>query len=159
MEPIQAYRVDLVVAPPREFHGKRVGDRHDRIAGGCGEHADVCKCGFGSTPSQRDHERPARHASPLPGEPVEAMALPGCVPTTAIVFSVAASAADAGIPWGEAEGIDFNHDCCGMACHAIGDVGRANAAWRLPGSVVLLTGSSFLHSRSQGPPDRPPRIA
>ena len=113
------------------------------------------------TPGQRDHGRPARHALPSPSGSVEAMAPSGCVPTTttAIVFSVAASAADAGIPRGETEGIDFNHDCCGTACHAVGDAGRASAARRLPGSVVQLTGSPFLHSRSQGPPERPPRIA
>ncbi len=93
------------------------------------------------TPSQRDHERPARHASPLPGEPVEAMALPGCVPTTAIFFSVAASAADAGIPWGEAEGIDFNHDTSDGLVH-VPPVER-----RLAPNGAELHRSSLLHSR------------
>lgn len=110
-------------------------------------------------PAQRDSEHPAQHASQSLSEPVEAMALQECIPTAAVVFSVAAHAADARLPLSEPDGIEFDCDCCGVACHAaLGDIGRPSAARRLPASVAALTGSPFLHGRSQGPPERPPRL-
>ena len=110
-------------------------------------------------PAQRDSEHPAQHASQSLSEPVEAMALQECIPTAAVVFSVAAHAADARLPLSESDGIEFDCDCCGVACHAaLGDIGRPSAARRLPASVAALTGSPFLHGRSQGPPERPPRL-
>lgn len=111
-------------------------------------------------PAQRDNERPARYASQSLSEPVEAMAPQECILTEAVILSVAAPAADVPLPWGEPDDIQFDYDCCGVACHAALDNGdRPSGAWRLPGSMALLIGSPFLHGRSQGPPERPPRIA
>lgn len=110
-------------------------------------------------PVQRDDERPAQYASQWLSEPVEAMAPQECFSTATGVFAVVAHAADAPLPLSEPDGIEFDCDCCGVACHAaLGDVGRPSATRRLPASVAALTGSPFLHGRSQGPPERPPRL-
>lgn len=111
-------------------------------------------------PVQRGDERPAHYASQSLSEPVEAMALQEGIPTAAVVFSVAAHAADAPLPLSEPDSIEFDCDCCSVTCHAApGNVGRPSAARRLPASVAVLTGSPFLQGRSQGPPERPPRLA
>lgn len=108
-------------------------------------------------PVHWDDERPASQSL---FERVEAMALKECIPTAAVVFSVAAHAADAQLPLSEPDGIEFDCDCCGVACHAaLGNVGRPGAARHLPARVAVLAGSPFLHGRSQGPPERPPRLA
>lgn len=110
-------------------------------------------------PVQRDSEHPARYASESLSEPVEAMAPQECISTATVVVSVVVHAADARFPLSEPDGIEFDCDCCGVACHAaLGDIGRPSAARRLPASVAALTGSPFLHGRSQGPPERPPRL-
>ncbi len=110
-------------------------------------------------PVQLDYERPT-YASQSLSEPVEAMAPQECIPTAAAVFSVAAHAADAPLPWSEPDGLEFDCDCCGVACHgALGNVGGPSAERCLSEGMAPLTGSPFLHGRSQGPPERPPRIA
>jgi hypothetical protein len=110
-------------------------------------------------PVQRDDERPAHYASQSLSEPVEAIAPQECISTATVVVSVVIQAADARFPLSEPDGVESDCDCCGVACHAaLGDVGRPSAARRLPASVAALTGSPFLHGRSQGPPERPPRL-
>lgn len=109
-------------------------------------------------PVQRDFAPPANYVLRLPSQYVKAMAAQQSTPTTAAVFLVAAQGA-AAVPWGESEDFDIDYDCCGVACHAaLGNVIRPNAAQRLPRNVVLSRESPFLHGRSHGPPERPPRI-
>ena len=60
-------------------------------------------------------------------------------------------------PSNGSDDIEFNDDCCGVTCHAaLGDIGHESGA-RQPLSAPVPAGSSYLHGRSQGPPERPPR--
>lgn len=98
-------------------------------------------------------------------EAINPAAPPGCVRSAVIVVPVAGLVADSRLSdqhstpgQNGSDDIGFDADCCGVACHAaLGNVGRISGARRPPVSAVVPAGTSSLHGRSQGPPERPPR--
>lgn len=117
-------------------------------------------------PIQQDRERPLHHLVHSPQSEVDKPTAPsGCVQNAEIVVSIADLVAKSQLPsqdftpdGNESDNIEFDADCCGVACHAALDsIGRVSGARRLSVSAVVLTGTSFLHGRIQGPPERPPR--
>jgi hypothetical protein len=120
------------------------------------------------SPTRGGQEQRSSHAAPLPlSEAAKSAAPSECAYKASVIAPVAAVFVQswphdfASIPARDgADFTEFDADCCGVACHAaIADIGHDGAAWGLPLTAFVLNGSSVLHGRAQGPPERPPRIA
>lgn len=120
-------------------------------------------------PDQRDHERSTRYCELFPG----GVDIRASVPAESAggMGTIGSAAAFLDQPWidwldsaadRDRSNDDEDGDCCGMSCGvtchaAIGDVGNDTCARRPPSSAGVPTGSPSLLSRSQDPPERPPR--
>lgn len=127
---------------------------------------------FGLVPDQREHERSTQYSELVPGgvdirafAPAEfAGGMGPIVSAAAFLDHPWIDRLDPGRDRDETndseDGDDCSGMCCGVVCHAaVGDNGSGIYPRRPPSSSAVSTGTPVLLSRSQDPPERPPRVA
>lgn len=123
-------------------------------------------------PDQREHERSTQYSELLPGGvdirasvPAEfAGGMGTIVSAAALLDHPWIDRLDPGADRDESndceDGDDCSGMCCGVVCHAaVGDNGNGIGPRGPASSGAVPTGTPVLLSRSQDPPERPPRVA
>jgi hypothetical protein len=123
-------------------------------------------------PDQREHERSIRYSELLPGSVDFRASVPANF--AGGMGTIVSAAAFLDHPWidrldpgtdrdesnDNEDGDDCSGMCCGVVCHAaVGNTGNGICPRRPPSSGAASTGTPVLLSRSQDPPERPPRVA